>query len=294
MASEGAADAAPNESEWSCDKCTFVNSVDDLTCTMCFQVRTSTRALPYTWQWLAQVDWITYDAPCNEQIEAAYQSGAASVNLTRGFCATKKGEYTILFGRKPAPHAKPLRRRSSGAQEGERAEGEDGGSSGSMFDAAPAAASPAAATVPAFTQRNNHSGMVRKVRRLANDDDRMFVVRPPSQVAQGERCSVCAEEWFPLPDDEEEGEGKPSAEESAAASQPPPAVASAAAVPSAAPAAAAAPQTCLKLHPTDQWPESGQAAVKLSNCAPGHIFHRDCIAAWIKLKDHCPYCAAKI
>jgi hypothetical protein len=49
------------------------------------RVRSSTRALPYTWQWLAQVDWIPYDAPSNEQMEKSYQSGATSVNLTKGF-----------------------------------------------------------------------------------------------------------------------------------------------------------------------------------------------------------------
>ena len=74
--------AAAAMSDWECDKCTYLNSVDDLTCTMCFQVRASTRALPFTWQWLAQVDWIPYDAPSNEQIEAAFKAGLAKVHLT--------------------------------------------------------------------------------------------------------------------------------------------------------------------------------------------------------------------
>lgn len=38
-------------------RCTFINEEESLTCVMCYQVRTSTRALPYTWQWLAEVDW---------------------------------------------------------------------------------------------------------------------------------------------------------------------------------------------------------------------------------------------
>jgi len=292
MASEAPVES--NEAEWSCDKCTFVNSVDDLTCTMCFQVRSSTRALPYTWQWLAQVDWITYDAPCNEQIEAAYQSGAASVALTKGFCAARKGEYTIHFGRKPVPGAKPVRRRVSAPRAGDAA-GENEGEGEGMSDAPAAAGSVAPATVPAFTQRNNHSGMVRKVRRLANDDDALFVVLKPSCVAQGERCSICAEEW--LPPDEEDVQGAVDAQQEPGASAP--AVSQSAAAPSsgAAPdssAEGAAARTCLELHPSDEWPESAQAAVKLSNCAPGHLFHRDCIAAWVKLKDKCPYCAVKI
>ena len=34
-------------------------------------------------------------------------------------------------------------------------------------------------------------------------------------------------------------------------------------------------------------------AVKLPMCS-GHYFHKPCIAQWIKLKDHCPYCKKRI
>ncbi|MDR3741448.1 MAG: hypothetical protein P4L40_20710, partial [Terracidiphilus sp.] len=29
-------------------------------------------------------------------------------------------------------------------------------------------------------------------------------------------------------------------------------------------------------------------------CRPGHSFHRDCVASWIKLKDVCPACQLKV
>ena len=180
-------------SDWECDKCTFLNSVDDLTCSMCFQVRASTRSLPFTWQWLAQVDWIPYDAPSNEQLEAAFQAGQAKAELSRGWFASKRGEYTVHFGRRPAKVTKADRGASAAAARARRAEadadddGSDAGeeeedgegeerasAAGSSFggagvSAGSRSAAPAIATVPAFTQMNNHSRMVRKVRRVSDN-----------------------------------------------------------------------------------------------------------------------------
>ena len=161
---------------------------------MCFQVRASTRSLPFTWQWLAAVDWIPYDAPSNEQLEAAFQAGQAKAELSRGWFASKRGEYTVHFGRRPAKVAKA--ERGSGASAAaasarrEEADADDGGSdaeeeeegegegeeraasaSGSFGGAGVSAgsAAPASATVPAYTQVNNHSRMVRKVRRVSDN-----------------------------------------------------------------------------------------------------------------------------
>lgn len=183
-------------SEWECDKCTYLNSVDDLTCSMCFQVRASTRSLPFTWQWLAQVDWIPYDAPSNEQLESAFQAGQAKAELSRGWFASKRGEYTVHFGRRPAKATKAERgsgasaaaaaarvRRpeaeadddGSDAEEEEDGEGEEraasasGSFGGAGVSAGSGSAAPASATVPAFTQVNNHSRMVRKVRRVSDN-----------------------------------------------------------------------------------------------------------------------------
>lgn len=189
-------------SQWDCDKCTFLNSVDDLTCTMCFQVRASTRALPFTWQWLAQVDWIPYDAPSNQQIEAAFKDGQEKVDLNRGWFASKRGEYTVHFGRRTAKAEKAARGAVAAArarrdadedddEDGSDAE-EDGeeeravgacGSSGGAGHAAPAAH--ASATLPAFTQVNNHSRMVRKVRRVS--ERQKATLRPLNSSHQADR-----------------------------------------------------------------------------------------------------------
>ena len=60
-------------SAWSCIRCTFVNSIDDLTCVMCFQVRSSTRALPYTWQWQPQVSGRAIDEEAAPQLRGERQ-----------------------------------------------------------------------------------------------------------------------------------------------------------------------------------------------------------------------------
>ena len=156
---------------------------------MCFQVRASTRSLPFTWQWLAAVDWIPYDAPSNEQLEAAFQAGQAKAELSRGWFASKRGEYTVHFGRRPAKATKADRgaisiaaaaraRRDpdddgSDAEEEEDGDGEEraASASGSFGGAGVSAgsAAPASATIPAYTQVNNHSRMVRKVRRVSDN-----------------------------------------------------------------------------------------------------------------------------
>ena len=274
---------------WDCDKCTFVNSADSLTCEMCYQVRSSTRDLPYTWQWLAQVDWIPYDAPSNDQIESAYQSllsGSSDaknvIPLNKGWFAHKRGEYSIKF------HQIKERPRE--------ASGEDSTHTPSK----------AAFT---FTQLNNFSGMIRKVRRLANDDQQLFQVIPPSATQRGEKCSICAEEWW---EEEEEvdaeakrdaikpsesvGSSSASTDEStksepAAAAA---AVVSSSSVSSSSSSATPSSSTCLSLYPDDSWPDAELANMKLRNCHSGHSFHRHCIAAWIKLKDECAYCKKKI
>jgi hypothetical protein len=134
--------------------------------------------------------------------------------------------------------------------------------------------------------------MVRKVRRLANDDDALFVVLKPSTVARGDKCSICSEEWYEL-----EEEAEDDAASSSAAGQAAGALASSAAQPGASASASSEgrmTETCLTLHPSDQWPQANLAAVKLPKCATGHGFHRECIASWVKLKDSCPICAVKI
>jgi hypothetical protein len=41
---------------------------------MCYTVRTSAKDLPTFWEWQADDQWIPYDLPSCQQIEAAWQS----------------------------------------------------------------------------------------------------------------------------------------------------------------------------------------------------------------------------
>ena len=130
------------------------------------------------------------------------------------------------------------------------------------------------------------------------------------------KCGICAEEWWEMEEDAAttaDSPPGPAADASASAPAPGPgpgpSASGAAADPAAAPAsasslpavsaasssaAAPATATCAQLHPSGAWPDSALACVKLAKCAPGHAFHRECVAQWIKLKDFCPSCKTKI
>ena len=122
------------------------------------------------------------------------------------------------------------------------------------------------------------------------------------------KCGICAEEWWEMeedaatPADSAAGSAAdssaPGPSASGAAADPAAAPASASSLPavSAASSSAAAPatSTCAQLYPSGAWPDSALACVKLAKCAPGHAFHRECVAQWIKLKDFCPSCKTKI
>jgi len=131
---------------------------------------------------------------------------------------------------------------------------------------------------------------------LADDDDELFVVLPPSAVERGMKCGICAEEWWEMEEEEEGGARAPAAPSSAASapSSLPSAASSSAASVAAAAAVPSSVSTCAQLYPSDSWPDPSLACVKLAKCAPGHACHRSCIGQWIKLKDHCPTCATKI
>jgi len=142
----------------------------------------------------------------------------------------------------------------------------------------------------------------------------MFVVLPPSAVERGMKCGICAEEWWEMEEDAAPpaasagGSAAPSSGGDAAASTsaPGPSASGDAADPAAVPASAsslpvaaassstAATVTCAQLYPSGAWPEASLTCVKLAKCAPGHAFHRECVAQWIKLKDFCPSCKTKI
>ena len=187
---------------------------------MCYQVRSSTRALPYTWQWLAQVDWIPYDGPSNEQCEAAFQAGADKVNLSKGWFESKKGEYTVHFGRRQvaptmgsskataaAPRgagfgiaaAAPAAAAAAVSRDDDDSddpcdEEEDCESVASAPAASAAVSSAAPATVAAYTQVNNHSRMVRKVRRVRSQQHTLSGARAQMRLLMVllSRLSLCA------------------------------------------------------------------------------------------------------
>lgn len=246
---------------------------------------------------------IPYDGPSNDQIESAYQSHLSDpenasdhCQLSKGWFATKRGEYSVKFGRKPLP-AKEARRAPKDADAADGSEAATASSSSSS--SRPSSLS----FLPNFTQLNRSTGMVRKVRRLANDDEFMFQIIKPSETPRGEKCAICAEEWWPEEEEEEETEKNTDDSTSASNSTSESESASAAAATAAATTAASASAvpsipsrsfTCLELFPSDTWSDSSLSNVKLTNCKPGHSFHRECIASWIKLKDQCPMCATKI
>jgi len=289
--------------QWECDKCTFINEGHDLTCQMCYQVRSSTRSLPYTWQWLAEVDWIPFDADSNEQLEAAYQARKSEVSLDRGWFRDKRGAYTVYFTYK--------------SQHSSDAAAADGVGASSTHSP-----SPSNSNTASFVQVNRRSGMRRRVRRIATDEESLFVLIPPSSCQRGQSCSICCNEWWPEPEPEEQEpeqheSQQTNKDENAAAQTPsdsngaaPSTVSSSSAgvapASSTPPASAPSPATvtdaasatdtatCLTFHPSDTWPDVADACVKLAKCKPGHVFHRQCIAQWIKLKDHCPYCHTRI
>lgn len=240
------------------------------------------------------------------QIEAAYQSKLEKVNLDQGFCRSRPGEYTIHFLTKPAPKAKKTNARQhaagqqAGSQHAAQQDGDDNADAADFFAPAASASSSSDSTpitrpIPAFIQINNHSRMQRKVRRLANDDDATFITIPPSECIRGEKCNICAEEYW----EEEEADDKqksqlPSAADSNPSSQSDLSSQLSSSSSSAPTSATPSISSCLGLHPSNTWPESNTSCVKLVKCMPGHSFHRDCIAQWIKLKDACPCCHTKI
>jgi len=125
---------------------------------------------------------------------------------------------------------------------------------------------------PSHYQTNIHSGNHRLVRRVADDEAGLFIKITEEERAKGERCSICQVEL----DEEEnlETEAKRTA--------------------------STLPTNTETSTGTDISPQSSSEAiaadtvVRLSHCAPGHAFHHSCIASWIKLQDHCPYCQKRL
>ncbi|KAG9287348.1 hypothetical protein G9A89_023719 [Geosiphon pyriformis] len=131
---------------WSCERCTFINQGIDLTCIMCYLIRTDAKDLPVQWEWRANPDqWIPYDLASSAELEEAYQRGDSSFSPKKGFFASTPDHYEIQFNY-------------------------------STFR---------------FQQLNTSSGGMRRMRRVANDDNSILQPVPFETVTCEETCIIC-------------------------------------------------------------------------------------------------------
>jgi len=83
---------------WSCERCTYINGGIELTCVMCYQIRTDAKDLPVQWEWRANPDqWIPYDLASSAELEEAYQRRDVVFTPKRGFFATTPDRYEVRF-----------------------------------------------------------------------------------------------------------------------------------------------------------------------------------------------------
>ena len=176
---------------------------------------------------------IPYDHPSCIQIESAYQAGRSNVRLTEGYFMENPG-YSITFDRSNPPKGTPR-------------------------------------TTWKFTQINTKTQNPRQVRRIADDDDNLFI--PITAAEQITMCSVCQENF----------DESTSAPTTATTSTSAPSSSTSSTTTSTSSASSSSSSSNPELQP-----------VRLKNCSTGHGYHRGCIAQWIKLKDHCPLCHRRI
>ena len=314
---------------WECSKCTFVNPINNLTCVMCYQVRTQTKDLVTIWEWQADEKWIPYDLSAATQIEAAYQAGEPDCLLDQGWFAMQRSRYAVSFGAHRAP----------------------------TTTSSALASKLSSAANSGMCQVNLQSGVVRLIRRLGDDDTFLKPV-DVSLLKASDTCSICLVSFLPERSSESDAEAATSRTTSQALAsdgqsithQPASTQPVESESTSVAQSAEALPVTtqsvpfdtlatadrtgtrdinsladirvatltsdlpsvaaestvshgavdakCIRsAECSDNVQRVGglgaDVVVKLPKCT-NHYFHRACIGQWIKLNDKCPLCSAKL
>jgi len=162
------ADLVGADAPWSCEKCTFVNAASALHCEMCYFSRFEVKNLPAQWQWKAANRWITYGIPETTEIESAFTNGAGEVALSKGWFASNRHRYKIVFGNTSNHNAK------------------QNGSESNHY------------------QINGQTQTQREVRRIGTDDEGLFRKMALKELdAKDRKCMICLAEF----DEEDAAEG---------------------------------------------------------------------------------------
>ena len=180
------ADTNQDSSTWTCDGCTFINQNDDLTCVMCFRTPTKTKDKPVVWSWLAGQEWILYDDSTSEQLENAFQNDESLVQLTKGYFKQNKGYYVELNSdHKPRKHHKIHTTTTTTTL----LSNTSNSSTSNAQQETSQKKKKQKRSFRIYQQINSSSGFMRRVRRIANDDNSLFVKLDPTTLAKDDICS---------------------------------------------------------------------------------------------------------
>lgn len=190
--------------QWQCEACTMFNPQTEIACTMCFTSRMGVKDVPVTWEWQAEGDtWIPYDLPTCVQLEEAFNQKLERVSLSSGFFADQPGVYEITFEWEGRPNLLPNRKYRFGRRQSFCLELQ-------CWQVMPCLLhqvvnlGPESGKCLKIKQYNNDSGNVRKVRRIGDDDCKIFVsIDKQSNLQKDDKCGVCQEAFY---EDEDVGQ----------------------------------------------------------------------------------------